>query len=138
MAGEKSDGKHGGLPLEVVFRNKLRAFVGGTPPLTKARELGIRYRRFHRWLTEGIKWPNHRSMADVQKLAKAMGLEDWRDLWRDKDSTEAQCEAIRRKVEELLRDEACRRLLANAVEYIQKKQLRGGEGRADQDETPAA
>ena len=68
---------------EIIFRKKLTAFAGSTPPATKAREIGIRYGLLHRWLTDGIKRPNHHSLADVRKLATAMGLDDWRDLWRD-------------------------------------------------------
>ena len=131
MADEKSGMKDGDLLPEVIFRNKLRAFLGNTPPAVKAREIGIRYGLLHRWVTDGIKWPNHKSLADVEKLAKEMGLDDWRDLWRDVDSTEEQCEAIRRKVDDLLQDEPSRQWLAKAVKVIwdkREKRLAGGEG----------
>ena len=133
MTGKKN--QEGTRPPEVIFRNRLQAFVGSTSPATKAREIGIRYGLLHRWLTEGIKWPNHHSLASVQKLAKEMGLQDWRDLWREENSAEFERQAIRRKVDALLQDEASRQTLARAVEVIWKdreKRLAAGKGSSEQ------
>jgi hypothetical protein len=131
MTGKKGGEEHGALAPEIIFRNKLKAFVGSTPPASKAREIGIEYRRFHRWLTDGIKRPNHHSLADVKKLADAMGLKDWRDLWPEEDSVELECRKIREKVDDLLQDEPSRQMLARAVEHIwenRKVRLANGEG----------
>ena len=78
MTEKKRGEEHGAMAPEIVFKSRLRALRRQYPlPPSKAREVGIKYHRFHRWLTEGIKCPNHHSLADVQKLAKLMGLEDW-------------------------------------------------------------
>ena len=121
---ETDEGKHRHVPSEVVFRDRLRAFVGTVPAGSMAKRLNIKYRRFHRWLNDGIKWPNHHSFEDVRRLAEAMGLEDWRDLWRDTSADEEECRALRQKVDVLLEDRSCRGMLKKAIEYISKERER--------------
>jgi hypothetical protein len=132
MSGKKNQGARS---PEVIFRSKLQAFISGASPATKAREVGIKYKRFHRWLTDGIKRPNHHSLADVEKLARAMGLEDWHDLWRDGGTAELERQAVRRKVDALLQDETSRQTLAKAVEAVwqeREKRLARSKGSSEQ------
>lgn len=66
-----------------VFRENLKTWMGNRPIGVVSRSLGMEYKRLHRWLTEGIERPDHRSFASVLKLAEAMGLSDWSRLWEE-------------------------------------------------------
>lgn len=128
--GGPNGGKRSASPRQIVFRDRLRAFIGNEPVGSVAHRLRIEYRRFHRWFQEGIERPTHRSLPAVKRLAKAMGLDDWHDLWEKGSAPTAERHsATRRQVDDLLKDERFEKLVVQAVEYIwqQREQFRSGK-----------
>ncbi|MEN6449380.1 MAG: hypothetical protein ABFC96_02725 [Thermoguttaceae bacterium] len=119
---------------QVIFRKKLQAYVGTDPVGVVADRLGIRYPRFHRWLTVGIERPHRKSFDDLKRLAGAMGLNDWNELWEADPS-----EAIRSKIEMLLQDRQLALVVGKMIDYIwlRRQQILSGEfklmGAAEED-----
>lgn len=107
-----------------AFRDNLRDWVGNRPVGVVARSLGIQYKRLHRWLTEGIERPDHRSFPAILKLAEAIGLSDWSRLWEKglfRPSSPGLLDEARRlcseKIRDLYRDDAW---LPSLIEVIDR------------------